>query len=297
MSRNLKNTIALFVLLLLVSGFGGIYSFVIQSKKISVNEKRLDELKQFSKNRDALLREVSPLKSEVTKLDSLLNKMEYNIPTNLSQYDFYDFVIKKTANFSSNSHVNVTFLQKKDLKDFSYYEYLISGDAYYNDLYNLIFSIENSRAIKQVSNVSLSGAIIVDEEGIPRYLVNFKFNVRVFSSSSNRFVASDFYEKELVAPKLYDMFYPLIRDKIIPNLEHNLDVHTAKLLAVLPNGAYLTDASQQTFLLNKGDKVYLGYLTSINREDDEVDFVINNGGIVEYVTLTLKNEEKNEQKK
>ena len=67
-----------------------------------------------------------------------------------------------------------------------------------------------------------------------------------------------------------------------------LFVQNAVLLALIPDGAFLADASGNTFLLWEGDKVYLGYLTNIDYQKSEVSFVLNKGGIIETKTLTLE---------
>ena len=41
---------------------------------------------------------------------------------------------------------------------------------------------------------------------------------------------------------------------------------------------------------------YLGYLTKIDYDKNEVRFILNKGGIIEKVTLTLDKEKENEQK-
>ncbi len=47
-------------------------------------------------------------------------------------------------------------------------------------------------------------------------------------------------------------------------------------------------------MLKKGDPVYLGYLTDIDYEQETVTFVLNKGGIIEYSTLKLGKNKKNE---
>ena len=63
-------------------------------------------------------------------------------------------------------------------------------------------------------------------------------------------------------------------------------------LALIPDGAFLVDASGNTYLLWEGDQVYLGYLTNINYQNNEVNFVLNKGGIIENITLKLEKEKK-----
>ncbi len=39
--------------------------------------------------------------------------------------------------------------------------------------------------------------------------------------------------------------------------------------------------------MQEGDKVYLGYVSKIDAEDNQVVFILNKGGIVERFTLKL----------
>ena len=74
------------------------------------------------------------------------------------------------------------------------------------------------------------------------------------------------------------------------NVDGKLDVQTAQLLALIPDGAFLTDASGNSFVLWEGDQVWLGYLTQIDYNSNQVHFVLNKGGIIEKVTLALSTE-------
>jgi hypothetical protein len=72
------------------------------------------------------------------------------------------------------------------------------------------------------------------------------------------------------------------------------DIQAGQLLALIPDGAFIADASGDTYLLWEGDKVYLGYLTEIDFESNEVHFILNKGGIIEKVKLALEKEKKDE---
>ena len=106
--------------------------------------------------------------------------------------------------------------------------------------------------------------IATDKDGTPNFLVNFAMDVNVYFSSDNRFSTTKFVENNLNTSPMYDIFYPLIRSQIPPNLDNLLDVQGAKLLALIPEGAFIQDSKGNTFLLWEGQKVYLGYLTKID---------------------------------
>jgi len=53
----------------------------------------------------------------------------------------------------------------------------------------------------------------------------------------------------LLLRPLYDAFYPLIRNEIPPNVDNLLDVQGAKLLALIPEGAFVADTKGNTYLV------------------------------------------------
>jgi hypothetical protein len=114
--------------------------------------------------------------------------------------------------------------------------------------------------------------------------------VKAYYSTDNRFATSQVVENDLSTKSVYDAFYPLIRNEIPPNLDGLLDVQGAKLLALIPEGAFLADAKGSTFLLWEGEQVYLGYLTNIDYDNNRVSFILNKGGIIEKVDLFLEKE-------
>jgi len=80
----------------------------------------------------------------------------------------------------------------------------------------------------------------------------------------------------------------LIRNEIPPNVDELLDVQGAKLLALIPEGAFVADTKGNTYLVWEGEQVYLGYLTKIDYDNNSVSFILNKGGIIEKVTLELE---------
>ena len=119
----------------------------------------------------------------------------------------------------------------------------------------------------------------------------------VYYSDNDDYASANYKENSLTTNSLYNIFYPLIRDDIPPNTEELLDVQTAQLLALIPDGAYVSDASGKTHLLWEGDEVYLGYLTKIDSTTNDVKFVLNKGGVIEKVTLTLEQNLSDKDKK
>ncbi len=288
MSSKVKNTIIILVIIVFIALAGGLFNYVYLRGKVNEREKKLKDLKMYQMDTEALKEQLEFLKKRVAELDSILSNRKYNIPFNLSQSSFFDFVNQTSYSFSSNSFVNIEYIDMETTPHFNIFHYTLAGSAEFNDFMRLVYAIEESKLLKKISGVNLSNNVKVDEDGTPHYLVTFTFKTAVYYSNDDRFYVKEFKENTLEPNPSYDIFYPLVRNEIPPNTDEQLDVQNAVLLALIPDGAFLSDANGNTFLLWEGDKVYLGYLTNINYQNSEVSFVLNKGGIIETKTLKLE---------
>ncbi|RJP66066.1 MAG: hypothetical protein C4539_12230 [Ignavibacteriales bacterium] len=296
MSRKLKNTLGLVGVLVLIVLVGGLFSFVYQKGKIDKNNKELIRLKKSGHNTEELKVRLKDVEERALVLDSIISKRKFNIPQTLSQSQFYNFVNTVGYSFSEETHVDIEFQEVKKEKDFNFYTYKITGTGEFNDIYRLLYAIEQSKELKKIQKGSLSTSIAVDSDGIPMYLVNFDFLVNVYFADNDRFTTANLKENNLSPGKMYDVFYPLIRNELPPNTEELLEVEGSKLLALLPDGAFISDTKGNTFMLWEGDQVYLGYLTKIDYTKNRVNFILNKGGIIEKVYLELQKEENQKEK-
>lgn len=287
MNRKIINTLALVAILLLIIIGGSIFSFVVQKGKIDEKTKELNSLNANTSNTEELLTKLDNLKSRAAELDSILSLRKFNIPIKLKQSDFYDFVNKISYNFAPDSYVNIEYAELINQQHYNYFTYKLSGTAYFNDVYKLVYAIEQSKSLKKILTCTFTNFVSVDEEGAPHYYVNYTFKVAVYFSENDQYASAVSKENRLVPNPIYDIFYPLIRNEIPPNVDDLLDVQAAQLLALIPEGAFIADAKGVTYLLWEGDQVYLGYLTEIDYDKNEVHFVLNKGGIIEKVTLEL----------
>jgi len=289
MNRKLLSTFILIGIFFAIAIGGSVYAYYFQDKEIEQKEKELKDLKVNAENTEELEMQLADLKNRASELDSILALRKFIIPENISQSKFFRFIDKTTRKFSDLTHVNLEYLGEGNVKDFKSYKYALNGTAEFNDLFKMIYAIEQSKELKKITKGNLKNYVEVDKKGFPHYLVNYNLEVVVYYADNDKFASSEYKENRLKTNSLYNIFYPLIRDEIPPNDKNLLDVQTGQLLALVPDGAYLTDASGKTQLLWEGDEVYLGYLTKIDYDKNEVKFILNKGGIIEKVTLQLEN--------
>ncbi|HZW38535.1 MAG: hypothetical protein ACM3O3_11390 [Syntrophothermus sp.] len=290
MNRKVKSTLSLVALLIFILIAGGAYIFIFQAGKVKDKTAKLTELSKNDLDRNKLLLALDNAKEKIKKIDSILAARKFNIPQDISEIGFFTFMNNIAADFSGVTKINLEYMEKKPDKEFFFYEYKVTGSGDYNELYRMINSIEQSRELKKVKEASLTNQVEMDDDNVPRYLVNYSFLVDVYFSNNNRFSTTEFKENDLSSGILYDAFYPLIRLEVPPNIDNLLDVQGAKLLALIPEGAFLSDQKGDSYLLLEGDPVYLGYVTKIDYEKQNVSFIINKGGIIERINLQLEKE-------
>jgi hypothetical protein len=287
MNKKLRSTLGLLALLIIILVIGGIYLFGFQRSAINERQEKLAELNANVYDPEELNARYLALERRSAELDSILSARKFNIPPNVQSIKFYNFVNSIVAKFSQYTQVNVEYLDQIKDKEFFVHQYKLSGSGYFNEVYSMIYAIEQSKELKKISALNLGNLIRTDNEGVPLFLVSFEMTAQVYFSADSRFAAVAMMENELSTGPLYDAFYPLIRNEIPPNVDNLLDVQGAKLLALIPEGAFVADTKGNTYLVWEGEQVYLGYLTKIDYDNNTVSFILNKGGIIEKVTLEL----------
>ena len=290
MNKKLRSTLGLLGLLLFIVLLGGTYIFMFQRSDINEKEEKLKELNANSYDPAELADRYEKLKVRSAVLDSVLQNRKFNIPKDISSIKFYNFMNNVVSNFSEHTQINIEFQKKEPARDFFFYEYKLSGSGFYNELFRLVYSIEQSKELKKIVTLNIGNMIQTDDDGIPLFLVSFDMNAQVYFSNDSRFAPEEFVENDLRTGPIYDAFYPLIRNEIPPNIDGLLDVQGSKLLALIPEGAFIADTHGDTYLIWEGEQVYLGYLTQIDYEENAVSFILNKGGIIEKITLELDRE-------
>jgi hypothetical protein len=286
MNKKLISTLSVLALLIIILVAGGIYIFVVQRGDLSERQEKLAELNKNVYDPVELDNRYLELERRSAELDSILANRKFNIPQNVSSIKFYNFINSTVANFPKETTVNIEYLRQAPDKEFFFHEYKLSGGGNYNDVYKMIYAIEQSKELKKIGKLTFSNLVKTDDE-VPLFLVNFELIAQVYFSSDSRFAPAQFVENNLATGPIYDAFYPLIRNEIPPNVDNLLDVQGARLLALIPEGAFVADNKGNTYLVWEGEQVYLGYLTKIDYDNNTVSFILNKGGIIEQVTLQL----------
>jgi hypothetical protein len=287
MKRNNKTLFVLIIIFLVITAIGSIYSLLVQRHQINAAVVKLDYLKTNYSDISKLNVQLENAQEKATVVDSFLFSGRFTIPRNISQSKFYNFIDSWSGDHTLYTFTNTEYMNKGVENGFNYYTYKVSGSGSFDGVYGLIYAIEHSKDLMKIQSAELINNTIVDSKGVPHYIVKFTLQVKEYYSQSDQYAAVFYSENNLRAADLYDAFYPLVRNEIRPNTEHLPDIQGASLISLVPQGAFIMDASGNTTLMEKGDPVYLGNLMDIDYDHESVTFVLNKGGIVEFETLKL----------
>ncbi|MFA4838865.1 MAG: hypothetical protein WC703_05260 [Candidatus Neomarinimicrobiota bacterium] len=87
---------------------------------------------------------------------------------------------------------------------------------------------------------------------------------------------------------VFDPFKPLILDYLPPNIGNLVNIENSRLIALTANTAFIQDQQGAVKQIKIGDEIYLGYLSKIDLNNGEAQFLMDRGGITDTFILQLK---------
>ncbi|NQV74301.1 hypothetical protein HQ496_14375 [bacterium] len=313
MSNLIQNIIVLGICWILAIG-GGIYvTFVEQPSEME----RLSKAEQVANLKQA---ELSVLMAQMSESESLSNGVvtrwnsRYKVmPRTLSSEDVIALLNGLTE--KGFNPFNLSFKEHVESSQFNKFVFSISGRGDFSAVYNLIWSLENSRALYRITDLKLNHFDLITQD--PQTLrqrmdvvVNFTFDLEAFYGGVAGLSAEDemdgaprsaFFTSidpttnlppvpEHVLPARHakmNPFHPLIMENIQPNTLNLVDMDKATLVMVAGTDA-IVEWEGKTYTLGIGDAIYLGHVISVDPRNGTMLARLNKGGIVDEVELRIK---------
>lgn len=297
MSNTTRNAIILFVLFLFLVALGGYYVLVYQPKQIKSKQMEIKNLNQQFLDVSTLTVMYDSLQRESERIDSILYNMAKAIPFRQSITDIYNDILNITRDFSRYTRVNIEYVKTENIGAASVDYFNINGQGEFEDVFKLIFELEKSKKLYKINTLNLRNATLTTGKGEIRYQVEFDITLEAYFTSDENLALNYENLKPREIKPVSNLFFPLIQLDIPPNFEAFLEVEGSTLLAIIPDAVFIMDKNGNSFTLSEGDPVYLGYLTKIDYDKQQCEFLLNKGGIIEKVILKLKSANIKEFKK
>lgn len=288
MSYNYKTTLIFLVLILLLT-ITGIY-FTMKKFRENISQ-TLAEIEGIDQN-IALIPELeSNIDASIKVLDDFrykLSKLDKRIVIKNRAVQVYSYLdsVQDKIGFVEFSAI---FDQDSVLDEYSYKSFSLKGLSTFNRVFNLIWAIERGPMLLIIKSLEIrSFEEINSSTGSYELQTSFDMQLWAVSANLDSLPPIDNRLEELKVPKLRrNPFYPYVAGKLPANTGDLIELEDIELKAILPGRIFVTDNSGDTHVLKIGDRVYLGYLSKIDRGKNQAEFTMNKGGLTSKHILKL----------
>ena len=190
-------------------------------------------------------------------------------------------------NWKNPSQVKLPLPQPM-MGDFGYGIFSIRGKGSFQTVFQFIHYLENGPQLYQVDKISLHSLEIKDEKsGLPKLVLPFNMEIHAYFTDLEGLPEIKHTLADVRPGKAANPFLPGILKTLPANVNNLIEVENAEVVGIFTNRAMIR-YNGETHILKRGEKVYLGYLSKIDPDNNVVVFKLNKGGIVERVTLKLE---------
>lgn len=309
-----SNQILLLACLILVGGVGTYVTYFRQQDTIASLEQEIEATKQEQE-------EIRSLRADRANAESRLQtvrrrwRTQYKVvPATISSPDIVSYLTELTQ--TGFQRFDVTSAGSEARDGYSVHTFRAEGEAYFTNLYEFVWTIENNRPFYRIQGLNLNylEERETDEETgrtTMDVLVAFDMDVEAIYGAATNLPSpppqTDGREVERLpvaqnstspplpssvvpnpAPEI-NPFYPLVFDEVPPNQYDRLNVEAAQLLSIV-DGKAVFQTGDGLQRVGEGDRVYLGRIVEVNPSEGRVVARLNRGGIVDRVEQTLGSE-------
>lgn len=292
MSYKIRNSIALGLILLIVVGVGGYFSFFYQPgkiKKYRAEAKKIEsQLQDNTLQTSAITGMQDKLRETVHRWNNRTKEIgEFDVSS--QTYGYLSDIIDE----SGSMRLNMTYTGTKGNPKYGYNTYKLTGIAEFQNIFRFIWLLENGRRLYKISSINFHGEEQTKgNQEFPRVDLTYDMELRAFYTSERSLGKPVMKPDSIPQPITSNPFLPSIL-KVSPlNVRNLIDVSSINVKAVVPGKALVMDQTGRLITLQVGDEVYLGKMTGTLPQEGRVEFTLNNGGIIETVSKQIVFKEK-----
>jgi len=297
MTYKKRNILILACFLLIIAGFGTYLVAYSLPNDIQAAQKKFDKLDQQVQQLNAMEEEFPLIQEKVQEKRDRLANIDKRVTNKVTSAGVHAY-LTQVQSYTGKVDFHMFHTGGEQLKDFGYKVYRLKGEGAFSRVFNFIWYLERGPSIFRLVNVSLKGSEERDEEtDKSKLVVPFEMELWAYYAQVDDLPKIRRRISDVRTIKARNAFYPYILRNLPPNDEGLLETERAELKAVVADRALVKDHTGTIHVLKLGDRVYLGHLSSINPEANQVGFTLNKGGAHETVILDLAFEESEENGK
>ncbi|MBN2365719.1 MAG: hypothetical protein EH225_06965 [Calditrichaeota bacterium] len=288
MSYKLRNIIVLGSLCFLLVAVGAYIVGYYYPKKITQLEKQIANMKNQISNLAGVEEEYQNIDKVISEKQQRLANLNKRVVPAVTPSESYRYLIS-ILKYSGMLDFDMLFQGTEKKGRYSYNIYNIKGEGPFHKIYEFITYLEKGPYFYRIENLNLHMVENKDKE-TKRYQVIIPFEMEIWALFAEvpdlppikRTLAS------VRVPRASNPFYPYVYQDLPDNVDNLPEVERADLKAIVKDKVFIADAEGIIHELKEGDKVYLGYLKTINEANNEANFILNKGGIVEEFSLHIR---------
>ncbi|MCK9408961.1 MAG: hypothetical protein WCX28_05540 [Bacteriovoracaceae bacterium] len=290
MSYKIRNTIALAVIILVVSIIGIYVTMFYQPKKITQYEKETKEIVAKLQDNTEQMMEIELNQSKLREtLHRWNNRVKEISSSDVSSqtYGYLSDIIDESG--AQQLKMNLSLTGTKDEGSVGYNSYKITGTSEFPNIFRFIWLLENGRKLYKIKNLVLqSSEVGADSLEHPQISLQYDMDIHAYYTREATLGMPVMKPDSTPQPIMSNPFQPSVFQRTPANVRNLVDVDKVSLKATANGKALVMNEDGKLVTLQVGDEVYLGKVTNIIPRDGVVEFVLNDGGIVKTKRLQIQ---------
>ena len=288
MSYKLRNIIVLACLFFLLSAVAGYIVFYHFPKKIAVVEKKITAVNKQIANLQGVEEEYNNIDKIIKEKESRLANLKKRVVPGVTPSQTYKYLIS-ILKYSGVMDFDVLFQGTQEAGGYKYNVYSLKGEGSFQKIYKFVTYLEKGPLFYKIERLDLRLVEQKDKKTLVyQIIVPFEMEVHALFADVPDLPPIRHTLNKVRVPRVRNPFYPYVYRDLPANTENLPEVERADLKAIVNNKVLIADVEGNIHELEEGDKVYLGYLKTIDTETNEAHFILNKGGIVEKFSLHIR---------
>ncbi len=282
MSFKIRNSIALAVIVFIVSVIGSYVTFFHQPKKIDQNVKETKKIEaQLQNNAEQMVAiDQNQLKLRET-LHRWNNRIKEISESDVSSqtYGYLSEIIDESGAQQLKMNLSLSGTVSKGV--IGYNTYKISGESEFPNIFRFLWLLENGRKLYKISKISIqSSEITHDSLEYPSIELKYDMEVDAYFTKESTLGLPVMKPDSTPQPITSNPFFPNILAQTPANVRKLINIERISVKATADGKALIMTEDGKIITLKIGDEVYLGKVSNIIPKEGAVEFTLNNGGIV-----------------
>lgn len=290
MSYKIRNTIALAIVLLLFCGGGSFWYFYWQPRQLKKVTKQLADIDKELENLPTLMEEVQNLTSKYQDVKRRYDSRSKEIPQTDISSQTYGYM-SRGIDVAGFLKFDMKFLGTEDGPEAGYNAYkLEAGEAQFANLYRFIYFLENGKRLYKIAYLNAEHRETVDNETKEtNSFIGFDMELHAYFVKNIPVLGTSLAARSLtVAPSPFDPYNPIIVGTVATEApQEEINAEKVEVKAIIPGKAFVM-VDNELLVMQRGDKVWRGTLTSLDPRTGAVEFTLNDGGVIKKVVKKIQ---------